>query len=172
MPFVTGRIYKKDMTREAIDPRAGIGPINVTARELARGTRRLLDLVEEGRTLVIIRGSRAIARVEPLPNEFNFSLPPRAEAVQKYAEEESLEIPEDDMQKKVLRAYSDGHICHFERPELRGLDPSKLPLAVVRLELNGLLQRMGYGYRITRKGALVVEQMKRDDPSFGLPDEP
>ncbi len=145
-----------------------VGPINVTARELARATRECLDRVEEGHTLVVIRGSRAVARIEPLEDAVHFrALHPRHPPASPgttagqgpEGEADLIDLPEDPLARRVLLAYADGRPRLDPTQGIEG-DVGEVSVAASRLEVRGFIRKRFVTFRITAQGLAAAARLQ------------
>ena len=131
----------------------------VTARDLSRRTRELLDRIErDEKRILVVRANHPVAVIEPVSARFLNAVvdegpPPEIPP------EDLPPIPTDSLQRKILLMYSDRRVKTIPTMD-EGF--GAVALAVGRLEIARLMRRTGPGYRITREGSGVVELMQAE----------
>lgn len=138
---------------------------SITARDLSRATRSLLEEVQgRSRTLMIVRRGYPVALVTPIPVGWFESHVPWIQAEEEPVERELLEEL-TPIQKDMLELLSDGRPHGNPVDELRAEDPSKAGVGLVHLEFKRLVTRGMFGYFITRDGERVVRALVEEDES-------
>jgi antitoxin (DNA-binding transcriptional repressor) of toxin-antitoxin stability system len=132
---------------------------NVTTRELAHNTGRVLDRVcLEGKTLTVLRHNRPIARIVPLDG-VRARLRRQQEITDR--EPDEPEIPDlSDLEKELLRAVANGTYHECQSRLCQTMHVSKIMVAMTKLELKGLQRKTRMGFDLTDKGLQVVEDLE------------
>jgi antitoxin (DNA-binding transcriptional repressor) of toxin-antitoxin stability system len=123
-----------------------VGERRVSARDLARSTKELLDEVESGRTIVVIRYGRAAAALVPLrqdtwpgPSSGDTDPPP------------ALDAEERTILKALAQGTPSAVIC-----DVLQMSPAIVAHTLNRLELAGLIRLTATGYRLRPEGLAAV----------------
>jgi len=127
----------------------------------------LIDEIErDGSVFVLSRYGRMVAVLAPLPDRtiLEFSGPGWAEET---ANHEDIEPqPEwlnfDDAQRAILREGAEKYPMPFGLSGL-GFDVRRVAIAMVRLELEGLIDRMIGGQKLTRAGVAAARWLDTED---------
>jgi hypothetical protein len=131
----------------------------VSARELAKGARSLIDEIErDGSVFVLSRYGRMVAVLAPIPERtiLEFSGPGWNDEDEDCAAPDELADPPDglvldEIQRAVLRNAAQAHPMPFGVGGMP-FDVSSLAVALTKLERKGLIGRIGAGRKLTRDG--------------------
>lgn len=130
-----------------------------TVRELSRKTADILQPVEDdGHTVMILRNSKPIALLVPLPDAV-----PRRRVRRANGQEVDLPAPPeelDDARERLLLALREGVVV-ADPWDGAGVPREDASLPLARLEIAGLIRRVVGGYAITRRGLDYVEWKDR-----------